>query len=465
MNFNVMDFTKFEEENKLFDRKYNGQAYWQALRFIICEDLFSDRIQIYNKIAEKRGKKYYFFVILRSLKKIIINRYKLFFIPECEMVLFSDRPDKKKFFIALENLQGLSKLFINSSMDNLKVNYNDYNFIDLCLIISVKYRIKKKLRNRFRDNKEYKYLKELESKIRKRYGKSMTAEQIEEYIFRINEQKKIFKKRILKIFKKTKCKYVLVVCYYDAVNMVVCEAARECGLPVIEMQHGVISNHEEYWFEDQRGINNYTPDYFLTFGDIHASWTKLLPHTKVIPVGFPYQISELEKVKGIETNNKAVIIYPDEREEFEKIVDEFTNIAVQKGYEIYLKLHPLNADYYFDYYPILSRNKNIKPIKAQDKSIYFWLKYGRHHIMGNTTVGLEAIVYDHTNICISQNTPHEQTQILIDWGIARSFSTSQELMELVDTPVFTDKAKYKERVWRDNAQENINKFINEIRFR
>ena len=78
--------------------------------------------------------------------------------------------------------------------------------------------------------------------------------------------------------------------------------------------------------------------------------------------------------------------------------------------------------------------------------------------MASTTVGLEAIAFDHCNVCIAEDVPHDQTQCLLDWGVARCFSTVDELKNLILNPLdlTTEEAKKaRERLWSSNASTNM----------
>ena len=90
------------------------------------------------------------------------------------------------------------------------------------------------------------------------------------------------------------------------------------------------------------------------------------------------------------------------------------------------------------------------------------LRSKRYHIMPSTTVGLEAVAMPHTNICIAENVPHEQTQPLLDWGVARGFSTAAQLMELVRHPLQSENGVLEEKrkaLWQPNAEQNIQDFL------
>ena len=84
--------------------------------------------------------------------------------------------------------------------------------------------------------------------------------------------------------------------------------------------------------------------------------------------------------------------------------------------------------------------------------------------MASTTVGLEAMAYDHCNVCIIESVPHEQTQCLLDWGVARGFRTVDELADLIQDPI-EDKPNIQDvrgMLWKRDAKKNMEEFFQKM---
>ncbi|PWL89399.1 MAG: hypothetical protein DBY17_01855 [Oscillospiraceae bacterium] len=459
-----IEFCRFENEEHLFDRTYNGVPYWQMLRFIACEGVASDRIEKYDlKHQEMRSKtkaKFVFKVLAFSCKSIW-NFSKL---PVCDMVCFTDDPDtKKRFFSCWRMPEKINALSMKCLVDPDMLTWKDVHTFEVPYLKGqIDYYVHKMLKKMPRDEKEFTFLQGLEDKMKRRFGQSLSAQRMEQEIQHWIPLDNAYEKYAERFFDKVKCKAIAVVCYYQNQMYAFYRVAKRRDIKIIEFQHGVINNHEEYWFEDQRGVNNNTPDYFLAFGQQHIEWTKMLPATRAIPVGFPYQEMQIKKQANVLTEEKTVIIYPESCTEFENLLNEFSNMAAAEGYRILMKLHPLQATDPKLYYPLLSQNPHIEVITRQDKGIYYWLKLGKHHVMASTTVGFEAVAMPHANICIAENVPHEQTQPLLDWGVACGFSTAAQLMELVRHPLQSENgvlAEKRKALWQPNAKQNIQDFL------
>lgn len=460
-------FSKFEMEENLFERTYNGVPYWQMLRFMVCEGAYSDRIEKEDFVAQKTRKKRAVSMLLQYPAAYLRMVWKFCRLRPCDVICFRHikNSDQRHYFIDTWEMPPEIKVLM---MDEI-ITKDTLSCKDTCSIVvpflksQLKYYLRKLSHLQKKDGNEYDFLKQLEKKVREKFGRSVSAERMEQQIFRYVETNMEFERYYRALFQKVKCKAIVVAQYYQDALYPAYRVAKEFGIRVIELQHGVISNHEEYWFEDQRGLNNYTPDYFLAFGDAHITWIKLLPNTRAIPVGFPYQNQQIKKWDDLETQEKTIIVYPRPEPAFEKLIEEFVKLAAPAGYRVIVKLHPLEAGNAAVYYPLLSNNERIELVTDQTKDIYYWLKIGKYHVMADTTVGLEAVAFDHTNICIATNVSHIQTQPLLDWGVARGFSTADELMQLVKNPESDKKQKMREGLWKSNAQENIQSFFTRMK--
>lgn len=455
----VRGFTEFEKKERLFDREYAGIPYWQSLRFDVCESAFSDRIEkaaALNKEIKLHQKVKR--LVCRGIKSIK-SELALKKQAPVDVIFFRHYEVSDQFYDYWELPKGINAIRIMRAMSKGNVALPDTFYMEWPKVKSaVIYHIRKRLRLRAYDEEEFQFLKELEGRVISRFGKCMPAEQMHEQVQGYCHSKQSLQRYFGKLFDRLKPRAIVVVCYYSETYYAAYEEARKRGIRIIELQHGVINNHQEYWFEDQRGLNNLTPDYMLTFGRIHETWTKLLPDTTCVSVGFPFQEHELKRLTNCKTDEKTVIVYPQSTKLFERVISEFIDKAEPLGYKIIMKVHPGHSSNVETYYPLLSKKKNLEIITDQSKGIYYWLKQGKHHVMASTTVGLEAVAVEGSNICIALHVDHEQAQPLLDWGVARGFQTADELLELIRNPQEVDTS-HKRELWEENASENIERFF------
>lgn len=70
-----------------------------------------------------------------------------------------------------------------------------------------------------------------------------------------------------KLFIKTNAKMVVLTCYYDICKMSAIRAAKELGIPVIELQHGTIGTQHIAYQVFRQIEDNPFPDYFFCYGE------------------------------------------------------------------------------------------------------------------------------------------------------------------------------------------------------
>jgi len=460
----VKKFALLEKQMNLFNRKYNEFYYWQHIRYTVFVSLFGTRYE--NTKAEKELKKRSLFESVYILLRAIYENLKLFFHllkkRKYELVFIREPVSSDKFFDVWEFPDD-----INVVNYRIVLYTKDHKPGDLYLTwprmkTAFKRRLYKKFEINKKDEVEKAFLIELVNTMIKEFGQCISADEMEQMIYDYKIEDECYSQLYYKIFRSTGCKAIAFVCYYSNELFPAQRIAKELGIKTIEFQHGVINNHIEYWFEDTRGEHNYMPDYILTFGEIHNSWIKLPKGEKAVSVGYPFQEKCIGELKDVVPNEKEIIIYPESNPVFEDVVNSFVSSITKLGYHVVMKMHPQEAVNVEIWYPILSKNTNIEIVTSQKEGIYYWLKRAKHHVMASTTVGLEAVSMEHVNVCIATMIPHDMVKCLLDWNIARGFSSADELVELVLNPIDmkTDEAEAARSIlWEKKSAKNMTNFF------
>lgn len=463
MHRDVKKFARIEEELSLFEREYNGFHYWQYIRFYVYNSLFGTMMSIKRETVKSTHSN--IFRLIVEFFGGIFETLRLYFHlvvgARCDILFLKYGKLSDKFFDTWNLPSNIKSKSIRvtsvSDVCDKKDLILDWPRIKSGLL-DIGYRFFHI--NRI-DEKESAFIKLLVKRLVDEFGQCDNPDLIERLIHFCYLKDYNYSKAYKLIFNKIKCKAILFECYYSESIIPAIKVASEMGILSIEMQHGVINYHESYWFEDGDKRFNYTPNIFLIFGETHRKYIKLQNDTKINVVGFPYQEKSINELQ-IETNDKEIVIYPEPYKEFECILDLFIDRVTKQGYSVYLKLHPLQSSNYDTWYPILSKNKRLKIITSQNNSIYYWLKRARHHIMANTTVGLESVAFDNLNVCIAKKIPHDQLQYLIDTGIAREFTDVEELVYMIQNPISINKEyllNVRDGLWSENATQNMERFF------
>ena len=157
-------------------------------------------------------------------------------------------------------------------------------------------------------------------------------------------------------FKRTK-KVILVVSYY---NMPLVFAAKNLGMEVIEMQHGVISQyHLGYHYPYYK--TNFFPDKLYLFSDFWKE-SATYPKSNIETVGNSFLYTEKEKV----LKEKDTILIVSQTTIADKLKAFLLyNIDKLDGYKIYFKLHPNEFNNYERNYQKLLEYENISIVTKQ----------------------------------------------------------------------------------------------------
>jgi hypothetical protein len=142
------------------------------------------------------------------------------------------------------------------------------------------------------------------------------------------------------IFRYLRPKFLILTLSYG--NEAVIDAARKCGVTVVELQHGspVIGKLN---YDYKSGVTKtYVPDIFFSFGGFMHEQLPKLPHKKVIPLGFAHftkfiKQQDYEK-KDRQNKNILILSQPKVDDKLQKWLLE--NMKFLVNYNIEIRLHP-----------------------------------------------------------------------------------------------------------------------------
>jgi hypothetical protein len=144
-------------------------------------------------------------------------------------------------------------------------------------------------------------------------------------------------------------KVYLVVSYYLGPLI---DSCKRRGIPVFELQHGVINNyHLGYSFPGREpGTLRYFPDALLAWG---GNWptTKYLPldRSQVIQYGFKYFAANTPQYNHLKKHPRKALIVSQSVHGNSLAAYIRSNIEALDGWEVYYKLHPSEFNRHDDY--------------------------------------------------------------------------------------------------------------------
>lgn len=241
---------------------------------------------------------------------------------------------------------------------------------------------------------------------------------------------------------------VVVVVSYGNHNVI--EVCKQEGIPVVELQHGVIHrNHLGYSFPEEASIELF-PDYLLVWGNYWKTSAHLpIREDRVSSVGFPYMEQRKQDYAGVSSNNQILFISQGTiGAQLSRFACE-VNAHPSVDHDVIYKLHPGEYDRWQDEYPWLV-GTDFEIVDNSKPPLYKLFVESSVQIgVGSTAIyeglcfDLETYVYDCPGSSVLEP--------LVDEGAAELVSSVEELASSLGTGKMTFNREY---YFQSNATEN-----------
>ena len=262
------------------------------------------------------------------------------------------------------------------------------------------------------------------------------------------------RKRILpyyrKILKKVQPQLIFIVCSYGKENFI--EACKEKEIPVIEIQHSVVTRyHVGYSFEEYRTKKTF-PDYIFAFGDYwKENITYPIEKDKIFSIGFPDLEISRKKYEEIEKKKQIVFIsQPWVGIHLSKIAVELNKVE-NLAYKVIYKLHPKEVNTWKKEFPWLLKS-GIEVVDHEGKGLYELFAESEIQVGVNSTAlfeglffGVKTLLFDYFGI--------DYMEDLLKSKAAEKFSDVDDLVKKIkkikETEFDTDY------FFRSNSLKNV----------
>jgi hypothetical protein len=311
--------------------------------------------------------------------------------------------------------------------------------------------------------------------IRKKYAienGSMVKAIQQEYGLHIDDARKVSlfdaQRRVASLlFRKIKPKAILLSCYYGS-NLPVVKAARDLGIKVIEVQHGVIGKEHPAYNVDAAIDKSYFPGDLLVFGRRELETfdnSRFIEPENVYPVGSFYiehirknYKAEAEVAEQLRNYRRSVAVTLDYI--MEKRAIEFVCQAADLDRTVLYLLVPRLP--HEKHYSSLSLPANVTVVK--DKNFYELMMYVDFHSTVWSTCALEAPSLGVQNILINIDDLSKQYYgtVLSDNRTTRYADTPGEFVNTINSFEKLDKdtiIMLNEHIIASNYRDNIKNFI------
>jgi len=204
------------------------------------------------------------------------------------------------------------------------------------------------------------------------------------------------------------------------------EACQAEGVPVVELQHGVITRyHMGYSFPDTP--KHVFPDYIFSFGDYWADAVELpLPDEHVIPVGYPYLERQSSRYADYTSADRILIIsQPRVREQLSKFAI-YLDKADAVDSDVIYKLHPVEYGEWREAYPGLA-DSNVEVV-SDDPPLYELFATSTAQVGVYSTALFEGLNFG-LDTFVLDAPGWEYMKYLVDSGFAVVVSSPREFVD------------------------------------
>ncbi len=463
----IEKFLEIEDQNHFFDLKIGNIKFWLYIRFDVYTSLM-ENYGLFNKNTSINEKFDNRINLMELINRMTVKNQ--FFLFKKEILIFSSSRKVKENSryrcvytdLLSENLDNSYYIFDNSTDGFFyypryvsRVKNSDINsFKALC-----KKKDKIVFDGRMLEERIYNILEQS-------FENSLTTKQkvrINTALVNILNERNYYRSYYHFILKRIKPKVIVIVCYYDFRMMILCEAAKELGIPVIELQHGVIGKeHISYNFFRKRKLKSF-PDYIVTFSREDRETARFpLSRSRIYAVGYPemeYKIRKYEKLRLKARKKKKILFISQSIKEIFEYAAELSKRIDLDQYEIIVKLHPREFGNWRKEYGKLLEDADVTIIDNLDRDIYFYLAQADYVVGIFSTVMLEATMFD-TNIVIIKKASYTYMKKLYENDMAVLIDSVDELQRIVVNNISTGNSE--KTYFEKNSISNMKTAIREI---
>lgn len=457
-------FLEMEEKNQLFQREIDGWKYWHYMRW----DFFYQRNK---KLPQTKAVRTWEEVSTRwkyILKKELPNK-------PCDFLFFIggrylSENGKYKSIIADPVANYLSQegyscrlyqnYYLGNSRDVLKERPEILVDIFTKEIAGICFRFKCYSRKREELFKEE--ISFLEKIFQEELHDSIDVAFFQRQFRHFYLNYKIGKRYYQKKLKKIKPKIVFEDNHYENHRMIMTEAAKELGIPVVELQHGIIGNkHTAFNFKKQHSLPSF-PDFIFTYSEYwNRSARYPINENNLKAVGYPHLEHNVKKYTS--SKNSKIILIISQGPVAKKVVELATSLqdhieARQLQYQIMFKFHPNEIVDDSVYRPLHEKSDVIKLVHFGEKTLYECFAEAGSVLGFYSTSLFESMIFGLTTI-IYENEKKDQFREFVESGYAVFVNSPEEIINSLE---HNENFQNKEGLLKKNALDNMKNEIEEI---
>lgn len=377
-------FLLFEDQENLFDIEYKGFKIWEIARGYIYIEIE----MIYNKLQPLFSKQKKDLKKQKNTFSSILKKLKIFFLKDVDYIFLNNprrvkQSDGKYYCIYTDLMIDLLKeknkcVMFEDPYWSLNPTSNVSHFEpvkteNICYLDYVErlYRIKKHFSKR-KYSELHTILLDIENKFEKEYKCDLTN------IFKLVEDKILYMLYTYNFYRRlmirTKPKAVFE--FYDIFpsKIVVNKIAKELNIPVIEIQHGIVTSKNPIFLKYGNIDRNYEclPDYVLSYGKKLLNLNYLpIKKENIFYIGSLFLNKKMNEYKKVKTDKKNILFISQSNlgKYLSTCASELADLLKSNDeYQIIYKMHPYEIGANYD----CLKKKNITVINDRNKDLYYY---------------------------------------------------------------------------------------------
>lgn len=463
------EFLEFERDEGLFSRKYKNVSYWQYIRCSIGKKNIRLKTKATTGDQIQKKKSYFSELVnlikgsLCDLKKGSLLRQRDLLYLDQQFTQYIDGRQIDPYFDLWEFDKHFSIQRCYYGKESVGKKGAECDGIGIAvakLEQGIQYHLSKLL-PMFADKEEDQFIRDLCDKIYDHFHVAISKEQMIQSVRDVVIHHRIYGRYYLWLIKKVRPKVIVVVDHYESVLFPLYETAHKLHVPVIELEHGLISNHEAYNYKELTDVGKVLPDFLFTYGDFWNRYIQLPACMQPIAVGNPFLDNQRKKYRGVTPDEKTIVFYSDEIgiEQAQFVIDFYKRNA-ESGYHICFKPHPREYPHLRELYSIFDEYPEIRII-PREMNLYELLSGAKHHVAAISTVLFETAIFDVKRYVMYRPERIQYIQPLIDIGLAKVFHSAEELEKLLKEKESIDQSAV-DLIWKENARENALEVLGKI---
>lgn len=469
-------FIAYENKKKLFTLEVNNFNYWPYIRESIYLDILSQKEQtsqahttLSNKTFKERlllkAKEITYWFSKNPIVKL--KRSDIFVLSHPRRVKVEGFYDCPYTDLLLRNIN-YSSLVLEKPLlgehykpvQTKNIYYTDF----LNFIAGMQIFFEKKIKRRKVDDVSRRNLRNILLDINTTFNVNIS---VEKYLTRIEHlfiSEKIYYHLYKRILKRVKPKLILEVVSYLPDRIIVNKVAKELGITVVELQHGLMGkNHIAYNMEGVLNIPSF-PDYIFLFGQYWKDTTRFpLDESRLKVVGWPYFeqkviSNNVEKTRQIK--EKITLLFISQGTigiDLSRLAVEVSENINLDQYRIIYKLHPGEFERWKQEYPWLN-NPKIDVMDQNSIDIHECFAQSDIQIGVYSTALFEGLGYGLKTIIVNLQGAH-YLEDLYKHNMAVLVNGSTEIIRESEPERIWQDTTY---LWASNSIKHMNREIDKI---